>query len=135
MANWHKPKQPHGAAGGKRGKTNPEQHRRRATPRAAASLEKVRKDQEALDRRIAVEQEANREREAQHRIEAARRQSEAKAAEQRRIEAERAEKRSRWTLGQARALIRQGYTEEHAMRVTGYDRQDFYRAPGPEIYD
>lgn len=48
----------------------------------------------------------------------------ARIKEARRADEQAALKRKVWTMGQARSLVRQGYTVEHAMRLTGYPRVD-----------
>lgn len=121
----------HGTRAGKR--AHQPVKTRSTSGRRGAALEEARKAQAKLDRRIAAEQRIAEEQAAA--FERARILSEARDAEQRRVaaqhaataaaarqEAQRAQKRALWSLGQARALILQGYSVERVMEVTGWDR-------------
>lgn len=106
-----------GARGGKRAIRVHVDHRNdpeRVAARAAAAAH-----QAALDKRIAAEEAAAAD------AAAARRAAERAAADAaaRAMRAETARRKSQWNLGQARALIRQGYSVEQAMHLTGWERE------------
>lgn len=81
---------------------------------------------EALERQRLEAEEASRQAVLQWQDEQRQRRANELAAalvQAQRAEAEAARKRENWTLGQARALIRQGYSIEQAHRLTGWEER------------
>ncbi len=129
-----KPAQPPGVAGGRRHIPDAVQRRQRARAndtRVQGALGRTREEQDALDA-LMIEQQAEADRlDAEREIERAAqaiRDQQQKAHERRlaqeKARVEAAKKRELWTLGQARDLIRQGYSIEGTMARTGYARED-----------
>ncbi len=114
-----KPRQPPGVAGGRRHQPDAVQRAQRARSqdrRVQGGLEAARASQAALEARIAAERvEASRLEDERIQRLAVDRQL---AAKRRAAEAE--EKRQRWNLGEARDLVRQGYSVEHTVARTGW---------------
>jgi hypothetical protein len=117
-----KPRQARGAAGGKRHLPDQVARRQRARAldkRVQRAAAEVQQDQAALEARMAAEM-AEAERIDQARI--------ASLGLERRLAArkravEDAAKRETWNLGQARDLVRQGYSIEGTIARTGWPRQ------------
>lgn len=96
--------------------------------RRREALDEAREHERRLTKRIEAEQRASEA--ATAAAAAARAAAEQQAridaaveAERLRVEAEDAalRRRTNWTLGQARRLVRDGYSAEHASSVTGWD--------------
>lgn len=128
-----KHRDPRGLRGGKRA-IRPHKRREEGGRRGAA-LEEARAHQRNIDaaweesKRIIAEAaaevralEENFHRDRTHRTLTPKWVAENKLRELQAQEEAAAKKREQWTLGQARSLIRQGYTVEHVIAVTGWAR-------------
>lgn len=128
-----------GVRGGRR--AHRQHHGQSQDPRRIEALEKARAEQAALDARLAAERVAEverSEREARDRHAADQRRLAADRVAREMAEHERSEqaarKREQWTLGQARALIRQGYSVKQASALTGWEKSWLDDVESPE-YD
>lgn len=113
-----------GAYGNRRGKTVQGSALARATNhRVQSGLASARKDQHALDRRMAAERDEDRLQQKLAAMELVTADEIARAQEAVRLRAEAnlaAMRRERWSLGEARSLVRQGYSPESTSRRTGW---------------
>jgi hypothetical protein len=125
-----KPSQPPGVAGGRRHIPDAIQRQqavRAADKRVQSSLGRTRAEQDALDALIIRQQQEADEQDARdrenHRLQLvfeAEQRDAATRARNDEHEAEMARRRERWPLGDARNLVRSGYTVEHTSLRTGW---------------
>lgn len=117
-----KPSQPPGVAGGRRHIPDQVQRQQRARAndrRVSTSLAATREQQDELDALI-LSQQAEADRLEAERIE--RMSAERQLAARRAAVSDQA-KRETWNLGQARDLVRQGYSIEGTIARTGWPRE------------